>query len=154
MGHRRLLRGGQLTKMAGTEWMEWHQTPGNHVFDVFYTISTTDSAPVITTSWFYPIKVPPTSCGMGEDLILDSSKHFYSEALCEYGSRYVSFVLRSSRDCYSPQSWCLFLFHRGSGCFCSITSFHSLSFSNKQDRRWGVMEGPESTWRLNGWDLK
>ncbi|XP_055787934.1 DALR anticodon-binding domain-containing protein 3-like isoform X2 [Salvelinus fontinalis] len=40
-GHRRLLRGGQLTKMAGTERMEWRQTPGNHgsyVFDVFYTI--------------------------------------------------------------------------------------------------------------------
>ena len=34
----RLLRGEQLIIMAGTEQMEWQQTPENHVFDVFDTI--------------------------------------------------------------------------------------------------------------------
>uniref|UniRef100_A0A4W5RQB8 Kinesin family member 1A n=1 Tax=Hucho hucho TaxID=62062 RepID=A0A4W5RQB8_9TELE len=33
----RLLRGGRLIIMAGTERMEWHQTHGNHVFDVVDT---------------------------------------------------------------------------------------------------------------------
>jgi hypothetical protein len=28
----------RLIIMAGTEQIEWHQTPGNHVFDVFDTI--------------------------------------------------------------------------------------------------------------------
>ena len=32
----RLLRGGRLIILSG---MEWHQTPGNHVFDVFDTIT-------------------------------------------------------------------------------------------------------------------
>lgn len=36
--HRRLLRGGQLTIMAGTKQMAWHQTPVNHVLYVFDTI--------------------------------------------------------------------------------------------------------------------
>ena len=30
--------GERLIIMAGTEQMEWHQTLGNHVFDVFDTI--------------------------------------------------------------------------------------------------------------------
>ena len=34
----RLLRGGQLIIMSGMALMEWHQTHGNHVFDVFDTI--------------------------------------------------------------------------------------------------------------------
>ena len=34
----RLLRGGRLLIMAGTERMEWHQTHGNHVFDVLDAI--------------------------------------------------------------------------------------------------------------------
>ena len=34
----RLVRGGRRIIMAGTEQMEWHQTHGNHVFDVFNTI--------------------------------------------------------------------------------------------------------------------
>ena len=33
----RLLRGERLIILAGTERMEWHQTHGNHVFDVFDT---------------------------------------------------------------------------------------------------------------------
>jgi hypothetical protein len=35
----RLLRGGRLIIMAGTERMEWHQINGNHVFGVFDTIN-------------------------------------------------------------------------------------------------------------------
>jgi hypothetical protein len=38
--------------MAGTEQTEWHQTPGNHLFDVFDTIPL-----IITTSPFSSIKV-------------------------------------------------------------------------------------------------
>jgi hypothetical protein len=38
--YRRLLRGGWLI-MAGTALMEWHQTHGNQVFDVFATIPPT-----------------------------------------------------------------------------------------------------------------
>ena len=53
----RLLRGEQLIIMAGTEQMEWHQTPGNHVGCIGH--HSTDFAPAITTS---PIKAPPTSC--------------------------------------------------------------------------------------------
>ena len=34
----RLLRRGRLIIMAGTASMEWHQTHGNNVFDVFDTI--------------------------------------------------------------------------------------------------------------------
>jgi hypothetical protein len=34
----RLLRGEQLIIMAGKEQMEWHQRPGNHMFDVFDTM--------------------------------------------------------------------------------------------------------------------
>jgi hypothetical protein len=44
--------------MAGMEHMEWHQTHGNHVFDVFDTI------PYILSYYhepILPIKVPPTS---------------------------------------------------------------------------------------------
>ena len=36
--YRRLLRRGRLIITTGMEQMEWHQTPGNHVFDVFDTI--------------------------------------------------------------------------------------------------------------------
>ena len=36
--HRRLLRGGRLIMMAGTERMEWHQTHGHHGNYVFDTI--------------------------------------------------------------------------------------------------------------------
>jgi hypothetical protein len=60
--HRRLLRGERLIIMAGTAQMEWHQTPGNHVFDVYDTI------PLIPLQSlpraFSPINVPPTSCGL------------------------------------------------------------------------------------------
>ena len=34
----RLLMGGRLIIIAGTKLMEWHLSPGNHVFDVFDTI--------------------------------------------------------------------------------------------------------------------
>ena len=34
----RRLRGERLIIMSGTEPMEWHQTPGNHVLNVFNTI--------------------------------------------------------------------------------------------------------------------
>jgi hypothetical protein len=35
LNHRRLLRGGRFIIIPGTEQMDWHQTHGNHVFDVF-----------------------------------------------------------------------------------------------------------------------
>ena len=35
---RKLPSGERLIIMPGMEQMEWHQTPGNHVFDVFNTI--------------------------------------------------------------------------------------------------------------------
>ena len=46
--------------MSRTVQIEWHQTHGNHLFDVFYAIPPIPL--VITTSPFSPIKVPPTSC--------------------------------------------------------------------------------------------
>ena len=38
LDHRRLLREGQLIIMVGTEQMEWHQTRGNYVLDIFDTV--------------------------------------------------------------------------------------------------------------------
>jgi hypothetical protein len=54
----RLLRGGQLIIMAGTERLERHQTNGNQVLDVLDTIPLIPL--VITTSPSSPNKVPPT----------------------------------------------------------------------------------------------
>jgi hypothetical protein len=67
--HRRLLRGGQLTIMAGTKQMEWHQTHGNLVLYVF------DTTPVVRTSLFSPSKGPPTSCGI-------EPEHFSHFTIC------------------------------------------------------------------------
>jgi hypothetical protein len=53
----RLLRGGRLIIMAGTELMEWYKTC---VWCIWY--HSTNSAPAITTSQSSPTKVPPTSC--------------------------------------------------------------------------------------------
>ena len=42
----RLLRGGRLLIMAGTERLECHQTHSNHVFAVFYTVPPTPLQPL------------------------------------------------------------------------------------------------------------
>jgi hypothetical protein len=45
----KLLRGRRLVILAATEQKEWHQTHGNHVFDVFDTI------PLILLHYHKPI---------------------------------------------------------------------------------------------------
>ena len=64
--------------------MEWHQTSGNHVFDVFDTVTnrssqchSTNQAPFITTSLFSPIKVSPTS--YVEDMLWIKTQRTYTD---------------------------------------------------------------------------
>ena len=64
----RLLRGGRFIIMSGTERMERHQTPGNHVFDVFHTI------PLIQIQSLPPTCPPQLRCHQPPVVWTHSSK--------------------------------------------------------------------------------
>ena len=58
-----MLRGERLIIMPGTEQMEWNQTPGNHVFDVFDTVPLIPLQP-LPQARSPQLWVPSTSCGI------------------------------------------------------------------------------------------